>query len=141
MFLALIQSCMAYELTFIKQLLQPRQCAEVFHMYIFCFFIYTQFMCEYIYIYAKNIYFLVVVIIFSLYPKAYGVKHSNTYLIFFFLGLHLKHIEFPGLGVRSELQLQAYTTARKTPDPSHICELCCSLWQCWIINPLSEASI
>ena len=25
------------------------------------------------------------------------------------------------------------------PDLSHICDLCCSLWQCWILNLLSEA--
>ena len=25
------------------------------------------------------------------------------------------------------------------PDPSHIWDLCCNLWQCWILNPLSEA--
>ena len=24
-------------------------------------------------------------------------------------------------------------------DPSHICNLCHSSWQCWILNPLSEA--
>ena len=26
-----------------------------------------------------------------------------------------------------------------TLDPSRICDLCCSLWQRWIPNPLSEA--
>ena len=45
----------------------------------------------------------------------------------------------PWRGVELELQLQAYTTARATPDPSHICNLHCSLWQRWILNPLSEA--
>ena len=29
-------------------------------------------------------------------------------------------------------------TAMATPDPSHVSELCHSLWQC-ILNPLSEA--
>ena len=48
-------------------------------------------------------------------------------------------MEFPGLGVESELQLQAYTTATAALDPSHICDLCCRLQQCWILNPLSEA--
>ena len=28
---------------------------------------------------------------------------------------------------------------RTTPDPSHICDLHCSWWQCWILNPLCEA--
>ena len=31
--------------------------------------------------------------------------------------------EVPRLGVESELQLPAYTTATATWDPSHICEL------------------
>ena len=47
-------------------------------------------------------------------------------------------MEVPGLGVESELQLPAYTTSRATPDPSHICNLYCSLWQCQILNPLSQ---
>ena len=33
----------------------------------------------------------------------------------------------------------AYTTATATLDLSCICDLCCSLWQCWILNMLSEA--
>ena len=57
---------------------------------------------------------------------------------FFFLGLHLQHVEVPRLGVKLELQLQAYPTATATPDPSHICDLHYSLWQCQILNPLSE---
>ena len=47
---------------------------------------------------------------------------------FFFLSLFLRlqqmwHMEVPGLGVESELQLPAYTTATATWDPSHICDL------------------
>ena len=34
-----------------------------------------------------------------------------------FLGLHLRHVEVPRLGVQSELLLPAYTTATATPDP------------------------
>ena len=48
-------------------------------------------------------------------------------------------MEVPKPGVKSEVQLQAYATATATPDPSHICDLCCSLRQRWILNPLSEA--
>ena len=48
-------------------------------------------------------------------------------------------MEVPGLEVKSELQLQACATAMATPDPSHICKLHHSLWQQWILNPLSEA--
>ena len=61
--------------------------------------------------------------------------------LFCFLGPHPQHMEVPGLGVESELQLLAYNTAIATPDPSHICDLHHSSWQRWIINPLSEASI
>ena len=43
------------------------------------------------------------------------------------------------LGVESELQLPAYTTATATWDPSCICDLGRSLWQRQILNPLSEA--
>ena len=33
----------------------------------------------------------------------------------------------------------AYTTATATMDPSHICDLCHSLQQCWVLNPVNEA--
>ena len=48
-------------------------------------------------------------------------------------------MDVPGLGVESELQLLAYTTARATQDPSRICDLHCSLQQHQILNLLSEA--
>ena len=38
----------------------------------------------------------------------------------------------------SGLQMEAYHTATTTLDLSHICDLCCSLQQHWIFNPLSE---
>ena len=44
-------------------------------------------------------------------------------LSFAFLGLHPWHMKVPRLGVESELQLPAYTTAITMPDPSHICDL------------------
>ena len=47
-------------------------------------------------------------------------------------------MEFPRLGVESELQLLAYTTATAKLDSSFNCDLSCSLWQHWILNPLSE---
>ena len=56
-----------------------------------------------------------------------------------FSGLHPRPVEAPGLGVSSELQLLAYTTATAVPDLSCICDLHHSSWQCWILNPLSEA--
>ena len=59
--------------------------------------------------------------------------------VFFFLGPHLQHVEFPRLGIESELQGPAYTTATAMPDLSHICDLHYSSWQCWILNSLKEA--
>ena len=46
-------------------------------------------------------------------------------------------MEVPRLGVKSELQPPAYTTAMR--DPSHVCDLHHSPQQCQILNPLSEA--
>ena len=60
-------------------------------------------------------------------------------LSFVFLGPHPRHMEDPRLGVKSEPQLQANTTATAMRDLSHICDLCCSLWQHRIFNSLSEA--
>ena len=54
---------------------------------------------------------------------------------FLFLGLKPWHMEVPRLGVKTELQVPAYTIATATPDPN----LHHSLQQCWILNPLSEA--
>ena len=48
-------------------------------------------------------------------------------------------MEVPRLGVESELQLPAYTTAVAMPDLRWGCDLHHSLWQHWILNPLTEA--
>ena len=48
-------------------------------------------------------------------------------------------MEVSGLAVESELPLLAYITFTTMQDPSHICNLHCSLWQWQIFNPLSEA--
>ena len=42
-------------------------------------------------------------------------------------------------GIELELQLLVYATAMATLDLSHIYHLCCSLWQCRILNSLREA--
>ena len=57
---------------------------------------------------------------------------------FVFLWPHLRHMDLLRLGVECELQLLVYATATAMPDPSCIFDLCCSLWQCQIPNPLSE---
>ena len=47
--------------------------------------------------------------------------------------------EVPRLGVGSKFQLLAYTTATATGDPSCICDLHHSSWQCQILNPLNRS--
>ena len=60
-------------------------------------------------------------------------------MILLFLGSQVQHVEVPRLGVESELQLTAYTTATATQDLSHVWDLHRSLWQRRILNPLSKA--
>ena len=62
-----------------------------------------------------------------------------NFFVFCFLGLHPRHKEVPRLGVESELQLQACTTATAMWDPRHICDLHHSSQQCQIFNLPSEA--
>ena len=73
------------------------------------------------------------------------LKFKSNYRIFFrfffffqFLLLYLWHIVLR-LGAELELQLPVYTIVMGTQDPSCICDLYGSLWQCWILSPLSEA--
>ena len=47
-------------------------------------------------------------------------------------------MEVPRLGVKLELELQAYVTATATQDLSHSCDLHHSSRQCQIRNPLNE---
>ena len=61
------------------------------------------------------------------------------FILFFFLGLHLQHMEVSRPGVESELQLLAYATATAMQDPSSICNLHHSSWQHQILNTLIEA--
>ena len=63
----------------------------------------------------------------------------GAFFFFFFLGPHLQHMEAPRPGFDSELRLLAYTTAAAMPVLSHIWDLHGSLWQCRILNTLSEA--
>ena len=48
-------------------------------------------------------------------------------------------MEVPGLGVKLEQQLLAYTTATAVRDPSSVCDLHHSSLQRQILNQLSEA--
>ena len=54
---------------------------------------------------------------------------GDFFFFFCFSGLHVWHLDVPGLGVESELQLQVYTTDTDTLNLSYICKVHCSLWQ------------
>ena len=47
-------------------------------------------------------------------------KLIYSFFPFFFLGLQLRHMEVPRLGVKSELQMLAYTRATATPGPNRV---------------------
>ena len=76
-------------------------------------------------------------------PKYHGLEFRVNFMYLFiyfcFLGLHVRHMGVPRLGVESELQLPAYTTATARRDPSRICHLHHSSQQHWILNPLRKA--
>ena len=72
----------------------------------------------------------------------FSLSLSLFFFFFFlvFLGLHpKKRMEVPRLGVKSELQLLAYTPARAILDLNHVCDLPRSVWQCRILNLPSKA--
>ena len=58
---------------------------------------------------------------------------------YFFLGPHVRHMEVPSLGVKSSVELTAYTIATAMLDLSQVCDLHHSLQQLRILKPLSEA--
>ena len=67
-------------------------------------------------------------------------RMSFLFFFFFFsLWLYLWHMEVSRPGAELELQLPAHATATVTKDPTRISDPYHSLWQCWILNPLSEA--
>ena len=63
----------------------------------------------------------------------------SSFFFFLFLGPHLGHMEVPRLGINCSCSCQPYTTATATRDPSHVCDLRHSSWQCQILDPLSKA--
>ena len=67
------------------------------------------------------------------------IKMLRKKFFYVFLGLHLRHMEGPRLGVSSEVQLTVYTTATATWHLSRVCNLHHSSRQRWILKPLSEA--
>ena len=81
----------------------------------------------------------IMVTLWSRMLKWINVLNQPWKFFFFFLGPHPWHMEVPRLGVKSELQLLAYTTAIATRDPSHIFDPHHSSRQHQIPDPLSEA--
>ena len=65
--------------------------------------------------------------------------YKYFFLFLPFLGLLPRHMEVPGLGVQSEVQLPAYARTTAMRDPSRIFDLHHSSRQRWILNPLSGA--
>ena len=58
-----------------------------------------------------------------IFPLCFMQKLFSFFFFLFFLELDPWQIEVPRLGVKSELQLWAYTTATATQDPTCICDL------------------
>ena len=77
----------------------------------------------------------------SIFPMLYNNNYYYYYLFIYFLLFRAAPMAYgvSRLGVESELQLPAYTTATATPDTSHVCNLHHSSWQHQILNPLTEA--
>ena len=65
--------------------------------------------------------FSVIILLLS-FVLFFGV-FSFCFVLFVFLGPHLRHMEVPRLGVWLELLLPAYATASATPNPSCVCDL------------------
>ena len=80
--------------------------------------------------------------LFMMIPKdSWRSSLPPTPFLKIFLGLHPWHMDVPRLGVETELQLPAYTTATAMQDLSRICDLHHRSWQHQILDALSEAGI
>ena len=55
--------------------------------------------------------------------NSWSLQHKQLHVSFVFLGPYVQHMGVPRLGVDSELQLLAYTTASATPDLSFVFDL------------------
>ena len=67
-----------------------------------------------------------------------SVSFNHQSHFFFFLELHLWHMEVPWLGAELVLRLPAYTTDTARQDPNRICDLHHNSRQCRILNTLSQ---
>ena len=75
-------------------------------------------------------------------PIPLFIFKKNYFFYFYFLLFqgHTSGIwKFPGQVVKLQLPLLACTRATAKWDPSHVCDLHHSSWQCQILTPLNEA--
>jgi len=61
-----------------------------------------------------------------------------SFLFSFFL-FRTAPVAYGSFQTRDWIKAAAEATAIATPNPSCICDLCCSLQQCQVLNPLSKA--
>ena len=74
-------------------------------------------------------------VLFAGFPCLQPPSHLFLLITFFGgWGWNLRLMEVPRLGVELKLQLLDFTTSMAMPDPSHICNLHCSLRQRHILN-------
>ena len=70
--------------------------------------------------------------LFTAVPAAYGSSWAR--------GQILQHMDVPGLGVASELELMSMCDHSNAGiGAASVCDLSHSFQQCWILNPLSKA--
>ena len=77
--------------------------------------------------------------VFNTYESVSDLLFLIFFFFYFFLGPYPQHMEVPRLGVESEPQLAACTTATAMPDVSHIFNLYHNSQQRQILNLLSKA--
>ena len=72
-------------------------------------------------------------LLFSCKSCLYWVRYFTVF-IYYYIGLHLQHMEVPRLGAESELHLPVCVTATAMPDLGCICIPHRSLWNHQILN-------
>ena len=75
----------------------------------------------------------------NLYP--FALRENFFYYYYYYFLFTAALMTYGSFWVRGQIRAAAgaQATATVTLDPSHICNLHSSLWQCWIFNPKSKA--
>ena len=68
-----------------------------------------------------------------------GTPRLHLYCCFFFLPFRARPEAYRSSQAKGRIGAAAASLHMATLDPSHICDQCCSLQQCWILNPLNKA--